>query len=80
MAEKQLCALCRVNRESDTTHICGSCVPKLLGMTQEKLEDEYVKAETLNSIDQMWAIRCFMSPKPVVKKVGGRKVADGVQT
>jgi len=49
-------------------------------MTQEKLSEEYLKAEALNSTDQMWAIRCFMSPKPVVKKVGGRKVADGVQT
>ena len=70
MAEKQLCALCRVNRESTTTHICGSCVPKLMEMTQEKLEEEYLKAEDLNSIDQMWAIRCFMSPKPVLKRKG----------
>jgi len=70
MSEKELCALCRVNSESDTIHVCGSCVQILLEISQEKLKDAYMVAKGKNSIDQMWAINCFINKEGIDDSAG----------
>ena len=70
MAEKQPCALCRSNHESDIVHICGDCVQILLDTDQDELKRVYELAKVKNSIDQMWAINCFINKEGIDDSAG----------
>uniref|UniRef100_A0A6M3JNL7 Uncharacterized protein n=1 Tax=viral metagenome TaxID=1070528 RepID=A0A6M3JNL7_9ZZZZ len=76
MAEKELCALCRTNSESDVVHICGFCAQMMLEADQEYLKRMYELAKSKNSMDQMWAINCFIN-KEGVDGSSGKKPGRG---
>ena len=85
MSEKEFCALCRVNRESDVVHICGFCTQMMLEADQEYLKRMYELAKSKNSTDQMWAINCFInkevpnertSPREPVERISNREGSD----